>query len=223
MRTAIDAVCARHSLQRSDIQAHSNVLGFDIGMNDADAAHVQQVRAAPTLIFGVNCVSCLNGSVIKDANCTACQQVIQVLNTSSENLSFQHLTSPMQMMQDMADDEGWAVSYNNELRVLYKHTRSEPLLSILSEVAQRCIHSAHFWLLLTQAIIWNILRAQTCDCLADSKVHSVKLEAEFEAPLWHVMALMVEFDLTKTWNAFMQVCALSLFSHQLLFQILLLC
>ena len=129
----------------------------------------------------------------------------------------------MQMMQDMADDEGWAVSYNNELRVLYKHTRSEPLLFILSEVAQRCIHSAHFWLLLTQAIIWNILLAQTCDCLADSKVHSVKLEAEFEAPLWHVMALMVEFDLTKTWNAFMQVCALSLFSHQLLCQIVLLC
>ena len=33
----------------------------------------------------------------------------------------------------------------------------------------------------------------------------MKLQAEFDAPIWHVMALMVEFDLTKTWNAFMQV------------------
>ncbi len=33
----------------------------------------------------------------------------------------------------------------------------------------------------------------------------MKLQAEFDAPIWHVMALMVEFDLTETWNAFMQV------------------
>ena len=31
----------------------------------------------------------------------------------------------LQMMQAMANDEGWTVSYNNELRVLYKHARSE--------------------------------------------------------------------------------------------------
>ena len=155
MRTAIDAVCARHSLQRSDIQAHSDILGFNIEMNDADAAHVQQVTTAPFLICQVNCMSCLNGSVIEDANCTACQQVIQVLNSSFENLSFQYLTSRMQMMQDMADDEGWAVSYNNELRVLYKHSRSEPLLYTLSEVVHRSVHSAHFLLLLTQVICCN--------------------------------------------------------------------
>ena len=146
MRAAIDAVCARHSLQRSDIQAHSDVLGFDIGMNDADAAHVQQVTAAPTLIVQVSFVCCLNGSVIKNANCIACQQVIQVLNTFSENLRSQYLISCTQMMQDMADDEGWAVSYSNELRVLYKHARSESLLFTLSEVAHRSIHSAHFLL-----------------------------------------------------------------------------
>ena len=29
------------------------------------------------------------------------------------------------MMQAIADDDGWTVSYNNELRVLYKHARSE--------------------------------------------------------------------------------------------------
>ena len=53
---------------------------------------------------------------------------------------------------------------------------------------------------------WELLlTTHGCLCSADSKVHSVKLQAEFEAPLWHVMALMVEFDLTKTWNAFMQV------------------
>lgn len=31
----------------------------------------------------------------------------------------------LQMMQAIADDDGWTVSYNNELRVLYKHARSE--------------------------------------------------------------------------------------------------
>ena len=41
--------------------------------------------------------------------------------------------------------------------------------------------------------------------VADTKVHSVKMQAEFEAPMWHVMALMVEFDLTSTWNTHMQV------------------
>jgi len=31
------------------------------------------------------------------------------------------------------------------------------------------------------------------------------LEAEFDAPLHHVLSLIVEFDLTTTWNAFMKV------------------
>ena len=53
-------------------------------------------------------------------------------------------------------------------------------------------------------IVYWLLTQDRCH-VADSKVHSVKLQAEFEAPLWHVMSLMVEFDLTKTWNAFMQV------------------
>ena len=35
------------------------------------------------------------------------------------------------------------------------------------------------------------------------------MQAEFEAPMWHVMALMVEFDLTSTWNTHMQVRWLS--------------
>lgn len=52
---------------------------------------------------------------------------------------------------------------------------------------------------------WKVLAIMGWLLLADSKVHSVKLQAEFDAPIWHVMALMVEFDLTKTWNAFMQV------------------
>ena len=29
------------------------------------------------------------------------------------------------MLADMADDEGWTVSYNHELKVLYRHHRSE--------------------------------------------------------------------------------------------------
>ena len=33
--------------------------------------------------------------------------------------------APLQMMEAIADDDGWTVSYNNELRVLYKHARSE--------------------------------------------------------------------------------------------------
>ena len=35
------------------------------------------------------------------------------------------IATRVQMLRDIADDEGWTVSNNNELRVLYKHPRSE--------------------------------------------------------------------------------------------------
>ena len=37
-------MCARHGLQRSDLQEHADVLGFDIGTIDDDAVHVEQVQ-----------------------------------------------------------------------------------------------------------------------------------------------------------------------------------
>jgi hypothetical protein len=40
--------------------------------------------------------------------------------------------------------------------------------------------------------------------LAGSPYHSVKLEAVLEAPIEHVLALAVEYDLTKTWNSYMK-------------------
>ena len=30
-----------------------------------------------------------------------------------------------QMLQAIGDDDGWTVSYDNDLRVLYKHARSK--------------------------------------------------------------------------------------------------
>lgn len=43
-RTAVEAVCARHGLHRSDLQEHADLLGFDIGTIDDDAAHIKQVQ-----------------------------------------------------------------------------------------------------------------------------------------------------------------------------------
>lgn len=43
-RKSIDAVCARHGLHRSDLQEHGDLLDFDVGTIDDDAAHVQEVQ-----------------------------------------------------------------------------------------------------------------------------------------------------------------------------------
>ena len=42
-------MCARHGLQRSDLQDHAEILGLDVGTIDDDAAHVEQVQT--TLFF----------------------------------------------------------------------------------------------------------------------------------------------------------------------------
>ena len=108
------------------------------------------------------------------------------------------------MLQELADDEGWTVSYNHGLRVLYRHLRSKahpngrtlvPLLICKGSCGFACLKLSQ---VSKHAI--NVI----CG-VADTKVHSVKMQAEFEAPMWHVMALMVEFDLTSTWNTHMQV------------------
>ena len=65
------------------------------------------------------------------------------------------------------------------------------------------------WLLMSQAVSKSKHVTKNFCEAADTKVHSVKMQAEFEAPMWHVMALMVEFDLTSTWNTHMQVQCLS--------------
>ena len=49
-KTAIDAVCARHGLQRSDLQDHADILGFDVGIIDDDAAQVEQVQTTRSLL-----------------------------------------------------------------------------------------------------------------------------------------------------------------------------
>lgn len=67
------------------------------------------------------------------------------------------------------------------------------------------IKQDELWLCMSQACS-SLKHASDAICgIADTKVHSVKMQAEFEAPMWHVMALMVEFDLTSTWNTHMQV------------------
>ena len=43
---------------------------------------------------------------------------------------------------------------------------------------------------------------------AGEPYHSVKLEAVLEAPIEHVLALAVEYDLTKMWNSFMKESAI---------------
>lgn len=44
-KAAIDAVCARHGLQRSDLQAHLGILGLDVETVDEDAVNVKKVGA----------------------------------------------------------------------------------------------------------------------------------------------------------------------------------
>ena len=111
------------------------------------------------------------------------------------------------MLQELADDEGWTVSYNHGLRVLYRHLRSKPhpagrlLVPILT-------HKDRAAPCLRQSQVFKHAMKVICG-VADTKEHSVKMQAEFEAPMWHVMALMVEFDLTSTWNTHMQVYCLS--------------
>ena len=43
-KAAVDALCARHGLERSDIQAHIKILGLDVDTIDADAVHVKKVE-----------------------------------------------------------------------------------------------------------------------------------------------------------------------------------
>ena len=43
-KVAIDALCARHGLESSDLQAHFDILGLDVETIDADAAHVKKVE-----------------------------------------------------------------------------------------------------------------------------------------------------------------------------------
>lgn len=44
--------------------------------------------------------------------------------------------------------------------------------------------------------------------IAGEPHHSVKLEAVLEAPIERVLALAVEYDLTKRWNSFMKESAI---------------
>ena len=49
-KAAVDAVCARHGLQRSDLQAQLDILGLDVDSVDVDAANVQKVDRHPLCI-----------------------------------------------------------------------------------------------------------------------------------------------------------------------------
>ena len=43
-KAAIDAICARHGLERSDLQAHLDILGLDVETIDENAVNVKKVE-----------------------------------------------------------------------------------------------------------------------------------------------------------------------------------
>ena len=62
-KAAIDAVCARHGLQRSDLQARLDILGLDVETVDEDAVNVEKVGAVIPSVLLPLCTAATESTV----------------------------------------------------------------------------------------------------------------------------------------------------------------